>query len=411
MRGLLRTLILLLIRIIGAEAAYAAARKVCTKRTETPRILLIRPDHLGDLVLTTPVLQALREHAPNAHISMMVGPWSSAVVARHPAVDQLVTCPFPGFQRASQNALAPYVLLLRTAQDVRRGRYDLAINLRPDFWWGATMLYLASVPRRVGYALAPAVPFLTHALPFQTAEHATSAALRLTSTGLRALGLSSLSEPYIPQCYPLYFLPTTEEEAWVTERLQAAGVKREGDIIVIHPGSGAPVKLWRSEAWAACADALSTAFPCAMPVRIILTGSEHERSLLEEIARAMKTAALLFTDTTVGQLAALLKRACLVLGVDNGPLHLAVAQGTATIQIFGPTDARIFGPWGPPERHMVIASTRRCPTCPSIPCGRLDFSPQELAQHTCVGTVQEQQVLEAVRALNPFAEKHDAHTR
>ncbi|MBV9691223.1 MAG: glycosyltransferase family 9 protein, partial [Ktedonobacteraceae bacterium] len=405
MKRLLRTLILLLIRLIGAPAAYTAARKVYTKKIGTPRILLIRPDHLGDLVLTTPVLQALREHVPSAHISMMVGPWSSAVAARHPAIDQIITCPFPGFQRTTQKALAPYILLLRTAQDIHRGKYDLAINLRPDFWWGAATLYFAHVPRRVGYALAPALPFLTHALPFQRAEHATVSALRLTSAGLRILGLSSLTEPYTPARYPLYFLPSTEEETWVAERLQVEGVKSEDVIIVIHPGSGAPVKLWRPEGWATCADALSTAFPCTAPVRIILTGSTHERPLLEEIARGMKTAALLFTDTTVGQLAALLKRAHLVLGVDNGPLHLAVAQGTATIQVFGPTDARIFGPWGPAERHIVIASTRRCPTCPTIPCGRLDFSPQELGQHTCVSAVQEQQVLEAVRALNLFVEK------
>ncbi|MBV8822508.1 MAG: glycosyltransferase family 9 protein [Chloroflexi bacterium] len=411
MKRLLRTLILLLILILGTPAAYVEARKACTKKTATPRILLIRPDHLGDLVLTTPVLQALRDHAPSAHISMMVGPWSSAVVARHPAIDQIIPCPFPGFQRAAQKALAPYILLLRTAQDIRRGRYDLAINLRPDFWWGAAMLYLAHVPRRIGYALAPTAPFLTHALPFQTAEHATVSALRLTSAGLRTLGLSSITEPHTPERYPLYFRPTREEETWVAERLQAEGVKSEDSIIVIHPGSGAPVKLWRHEAWAKCADVLSTDFPRAVPIRIILTGSEHERSLLEEIARGMKTAALLFTDTTVGQLAALLKRAYLVLGVDNGPLHLAVAQGTATIHIFGPTDARIFGPWGPAERHLVIASTRRCPTCPTIPCGRLDFSPQELAQHTCVGAVQEQQVLEAVRALNLFVEKDNVQTQ
>jgi ADP-heptose:LPS heptosyltransferase len=101
----------------------------------------------------------------------------------------------------------------------------------------------------------------------------------------------------------------------------------------------------------------------------------------------------------VGHLAALLKRASLVLGVDNGPLHLAVAQETPAIAIFGPTDPRIFGPWGNPERHIVIASTHKCATCPFIPCGRLDFTPEELPRHPCVKLVSGEEVLTAVERL------------
>jgi ADP-heptose:LPS heptosyltransferase len=107
------------------------------------------------------------------------------------------------------------------------------------------------------------------------------------------------------------------------------------------------------------------------------------------------------TDLTVGQLAALLGRASLALGVDNGPLHIAVAQGTPTVGIFGPTDPRIFGPWGSPERHIVVASTHRCATCPAIPCGRLDFTAEELSRHPCVRLVTEEEVLTAVERVLP----------
>ena len=119
-----------------------------------PRILLLRPDHLGDLVMTTPVIHALRRQLPRAHITMVVGPWSSEIVARHPDLDRLVVLPFPGFTRAPQSMLAPYSLLFSAAQQLRRGSYDLAVNLRPDFWWGAALLYLAAIPRRIGYDAA-----------------------------------------------------------------------------------------------------------------------------------------------------------------------------------------------------------------------------------------------------------------
>ena len=401
MKRLLRTLILLLVRLLGAPGTRSAAKSINKTFSTNPRMLLLRPDHLGDLVLTTPIFDALKQNAPNAHITMMVGPWSSEIVARHPGIDRLLTCPFPGFLRTPQKALTPYILLFSVAKQLRRGHYDLAINLRPDFWWGAALLYLARIPCRIGYALEPGKSFLTHAEHLQQPEHATISNLRLASAALQASGYPPLAEPYTPERYPLQFIPTPAEQQWVTDRLAQEGTGAGTSIVVIHPGTGAAVKLWRTRGWATCADTLTESLTTAAPVRIILTGSKNEQPKLEEIARDMQSPALLVTDATVGQLAALLGRALLVLSVDSGPLHLAVAQGIPTVQLFGPTDPRIFGPWGIHERHIVLASRQRCPTCPAIPCGRLDFSPQELADHPCVRLITEQQVLEAVDKLVP----------
>jgi len=397
LKQILRTLILALVRIIGAPGVYRArSRRELPKQ---PRILLIRPDHLGDLILTTPVLDALKEHAPDVHITMMIGPWSSEVVARHPAIDRLITCPFPGFQRVAQKPLAPYTLLLQTAQQLKRANYDLAINLRPDFWWGAALIYLAGIPRRIGYAIQPGKPFLTRALPFPEHEHATVSNLRLSSAGLEAVGCVALDEPYTPGQYPLRFVPTDEERRWVAERWEINGIGAEVPIVVIHPGTGAAVKLWRTEAWAHCANMLTRAHTFPTQTHIVLTGGPKELPMLEEIARDMQTRPLLITDMTVGQLAAVLGRARLVLGVDSGPLHLAVAQETPTLQIFGPTDERIFGPWGAPERHIVIRATQKCAGCPVIPCGRLDFGPEEVSEHPCVRLITEQQVEEVIASI------------
>jgi len=398
-KNLLRTLILALVRILGAPGAYTAAQRSPKGALPAPRILLIRPDHLGDLVMTTPVLQALREQAPNAHITMMVGPWSSTVVERHPALNQLITCPFPGFQRATQKPFEPYKLLLKTARALRHEHYDLAINLRRDFWWGAALLYLARIPYRIGYAIEPGTPFLTQALPFPSAEHSTISNLRLISTSLQTLGYPALAEPYTPERYPLHFKPTAEEKQWIAERLLNASIEQADPIVVIHPGTGGDVKLWRTKAWSRIANTLMTKQILPTPTRIVLTGNPKERPMLEEIAQGMTIPPLLMTDMTVGQLAALLARTQLVLGVDNGPLHLATAQDTPTLRLFGPTDTHIFGPWGSSERHVVIASTQKCPTCPAIPCGRLDFRPDELPSHPCVRVITEEQVERAIMRM------------
>jgi ADP-heptose:LPS heptosyltransferase len=416
LKHFLRKLILVVIRIFGASGVRSAS----TTFSDTPRILLVRPDHLGDLLMTTPVLHAIKQHAPNSHITMMVGPWSSEVIARHTDIDRILTCPFPGFQRAAQKALAPYIVLFNTAKQLQRGHFDVAINLRPDFWWGATLLYLARIPRRIGYALEPGKPFLTHALPFQSPENAAISNLRLASATLQSIGYPPLDEPYTPERYPLHFTPITDEQQWATALLQNEGIlplyiveagltpalENRAPLIVIHPGSGAAVKLWRTEGWAICADALTKSLTLATPVRIMLTGSKNERPMLEEIASNMQSPAVLVTDATIGQLAALQARALLVLSVDSGPLHLAVSQDTPTVQLFGPTDPRIFGPWGIRERHIVVASTHRCPTCTAIPCGRLDIPPQEVADHPCVRLITEQQVLAAVEKLLPYL-KHE----
>src|SRR5260370_23771700 len=125
---------------------------------------------------------------------------------------------------------------------------------------------------------------------------------------------------------------------------------------VIHPGAGQASNLGPTRRGAKFANPPKKSLTTPPPVGIILTGRKNEQPMLEEIASGMQSPAVLVTDATVGQLAALLGRALLVLSVDSGPLHLAVAQGTPTVQLFGPTDPRIFGPSGTHERHIVLAS-------------------------------------------------------
>jgi ADP-heptose:LPS heptosyltransferase len=213
----------------------------------------------------------------------------------------------------------------------------------------------------------------------------------------------ALTEPYTPASYPLYFKPQPEEEAWVEARLQEEGVPHGRPLVIIHPGTGGAVKLWRVDGWAHIAQELSTSQIMSAPAQIILTGSKSERPMLEEISTHISQHSsqppLMISDMTVGQLAALLARADLVLGVDNGPLHIAAAQNTPSLRLFGPTDSHIFGPWGDPERQRVLAATIPCPGCPLIPCGRLDFSPAELPDHPCVRRISEQQVEHEIQKL------------
>lgn len=383
----------LLVRTIGSMGARAAEHRARHRFVTNPRILLVNPGHIGTLVMTTPIFHALKAHAPGADVTLMVGPGSLEVVERHPDTDHFISCSFPSPRKDAPKGLSSYILLLRTVKQLRSGNYDLAVNLRPDFWWVAASLFLAHIPRRIGYAVEPSTPLFTEALPLPPREHSVASYLRLVSASLRTLGYAVLPEPYTAERYPLCFVPTIQEQEWVLQYLHTEAIELSTSLVVIHPGTGGDVKLWRPEGWVACANALlAQATSASTPVHLVLTGVKSEQSLLEEIARSIPAHVTIVTDMTLGQLAALFQRARLMLGVDSGPLHVAAAQETPTVAIFGPTDPRIFGPWGRAEQHAVVAATQRCSSCSSIPCMELDFIYKDPLSHPCVRMVPEQAV-------------------
>lgn len=347
------------------------------------RLLLIRPDHLGDVLFATPALQVLRQARPTASITLMVGPWAREIVARNPHIDEVLTCPFPWFTREPKGwPWAPYGLLWRTARELRAKGFHSALNLRYDFWWGALLAYAAGIPERVGYALPECLPFLTQSVPYQVGRHEVVQNLGIVAA---ALGREGAEERLLG---PLEFVLAPEDEAFAARWVATFGERRP--LVALHPGAGAPVKRWRTEAFAYVADRLRHKHG----VEIVVTGSPPERELVEGMAGAMQTRATTLTHATLGQLAAVLRRCRLVIGVDSGVLHLAVAVGTPTLHLFGPVDARTFGPWGEPTRHVVLSAGWPC-----SPCDRLDWQGAALARHGCTQAIAEEQVLAAAANL------------
>jgi heptosyltransferase-2/heptosyltransferase-3 len=365
------------------------SRLLGTRRAEHPprRVLVIKPDHLGDLLLATPALAALRRALPEAQITGLVGPWSRRMWAGNPDLDALAELPFPGFARGvtRRRPLRPYLLLLRHAAALRRERYDAALLLRDDHWWGAALAALAGIPLRVGHAHPLCAPLLTRALPFDPRQHVTRQALDVVAAAVGAE--QGAAEPGTPG---MRFAPTADELAWA-EAWHAEQLAPGERLVVIHPGTGGPAKLWQATSWAAVADALA-AEPGA---RLLLTGGPGEEALVAEVAALMNRPPLTLAGrTSVGQLAALLGRAALVLGVDSGPLHLAVSQGTPSVHLFGPSDQARFGPWGRPERHVVLRAGLWC-----SPCGVFDACPRGIAGPECMERIAPGAVLAAARRL------------
>jgi len=354
-----------------------AARLITTPPlTHPPRkLLLIRPDHLGDVLFITPTLSWLKTQWPHAHLTPLVGPWSTAVLRHNPAVDDLRELPFPGFTRANKPSVwQPYQLLFEWAQRLRREQFDAALILRSDHWWGAWLAAQAGIPRRIGYAWPEVTPFLTEALPFDPNQHEAARNLTLAA---RLLGSDSL-----PTSAPLQFFPTKAD-------YEFAKTWAERRVIAVHPGAGAAVKLWQPHKWMGVMNQLAEAFKA----EVILTGAKAEEPLCQAIAAGLTMRhQVLAGQTTLGQLAAVFQCCQCVLGPDSGPLHLAVAMGTPTIHLYGPAAVNNFGPWGNAQRQRAIMSAWAC-----APCGILDWT--DLAEHPCVREIEEAEVVEAARQI------------
>jgi heptosyltransferase-2/heptosyltransferase-3 len=287
-------------------------------------------------------------------------------------------CAFPGFERRPKsNPVAPYRRLFETAERLK-GRFDTAVVLRYDHWWGAWLASAAGIPRRIGYSWPETAPFLTEPVPYEVGRHEALQNARL---------LEALAPGIEAGLGPSRYTVQEADARWAAQQLdRAAGLR-----VAIHPGAGAAVKQWPVEHWAAVATGLHT----ARGARMVLTGGPAERNLTEAIAARLPFDVLnLAGQTSIGQLAAVYRDCDLVLGSDSGPLHLAVATGTATVHLYGPVPASKFGPWGDPSRNVVLVSPFVC-----VPCDRLDWPLDALPLHSCMAAIQPQRVIDAALRL------------
>ncbi len=369
-------------RIRDGILSVIAKAPIFLQNTNTKRLLIIRPDHLGDVLLSTPAIQAIKRKRPDMSIHVLCGEWAADLLANYDEIDLVLTLRFPGFQRhANSSAGNPWLLAAKSAQMLRQIGYSSAIIMRRDHWWGAMLAFFAGIRERIGYNLPNVAPFLTTALQYQN-QHAVKQNLRLAEPWIGA----TRSEP-IKLVYPL----EADDRGYIDKYLAEWRINPNQPVICIHPGSGADIKLWQAEKWAKAADMLAAQFSTA----IIFTGSSSEAALISDIAAKMKENAYIIAGSTkIGQLAALYQRSLLVLGPDSGPMHLAAAVDTPTVTLFGPADPNEFAPWGSPRRHAILTSHIGC-----RPCRILDWRDDNPQYHPCVKEITVSQILNAARRV------------
>lgn len=361
----------------GAPADRAAG--TATEAVPEPRrALLMKPCCIGDVLMATPLLAALRAAWPGAAIDWAVDAHSRPVVAGNPHLDALLDA--TGCVRGSLRARALAGLVRR----VRRGTYDVAIvpDRSPVL---ALVCRAARVPLCVG--LDSGGRGRTHHIRVPVAPGAnTRHEAELYLDLARAMGLPVPREPRPT------FVPSAAERAAAAAAL--AGIAGAERLAAVHPGGGVNPgmtlleKRWPPERFARVADWL-----VSVGLRPVLLGSDDERALAARVlagaSPAVRQAARdLSGALSLGAAGAVIERSSLFLGNDSGLAHVAAGVGTPAVVVFGPTDPRRYGPL--PGTGIAVApageavrslgSARGSRAVESVPVGAVTEAIERLLQ-------------------------------
>lgn len=333
------------------------------------RILIWEVNWIGDVLFSTPMIRALKENFPGAHISVITAPRSKEVLETNPCVDDILLYDERGMSRGALEKL-------RFIARIRKGRYDIVFLLHRSAS-RAFMCLLGGVRNRVGYAIKKKNIFLTHkinAVPDK--HHRIEYFLGLA----RKAGADTDS-----RMLEIYTDPA--DVSYVENILKTNHVDNHKLLVAVNPGGNWMPKRWRCRKYAALCDTLIKEFKAA----VIMTGSQKDIDLYLAIQEMMTEKIVsVCGKTTLRQLAALYSKSSLVISGDSGPLHVARAAGAKVLALFGPTSPGVTGPYGEGE-YSVIQKNTGC----KIPCYETDCRDQ-----SCMEAIKvEDVILEAKKIL------------
>lgn len=337
------------------------------------RILLVQLADVGDLVLATPALAALRAARPDDHLTLLTSSHAAPLVAGSGLVDEIVT-----LERASGSN--PFGFL--RPRNLRRlsglGRHDLLLYFHHFTLLRGTLKFAlialrTRAPRRIGLDNGNGW-FLNESM-----VDAGFGAMHQAQYWLQLAGMAGAD----PRPRPA-----------VVARAALRQPLPPGRPIVLHAGSGPhnPARRWSPQHFAQVADQLRA----ETGAQIVIVGGPADESAT--VRAAMRSASLDLTgQTTLPQLAQLLAGAALFIGAESGVMHLAAAAGAPVLAIMGPGNPAAWGPWTPGGRSVVLRSAPVCSPCSYV--GHSLGLPAGCAARTCMRMVTPQRVIIAARAL------------
>jgi predicted lipopolysaccharide heptosyltransferase III len=316
-------------------------------------VLVVRLRSIGDTVLSTPSLFALKRFLPHAAVDILLEDWVAPVLDGFPYVDNVIT-----LERKSTSARA------RVARQLRANHYDVVYNLHGGTT--ATLFVRATgAKHRVGYQTYQYARLHNHLSPSssslwgQNKTHSVEQQLAL-------LGWTGVPVSDRP---PTQLAVTEEAAATIAARLQSTGLAA-APFAVIHPAAAFATKQWAADKFGHVADGLA-----AQGFAVIVITTSNEAHLANELKRNASAPVVAFDDLSLPEITALLARARLFVGNDSGIAHMAAAVETPAVVIFGSSNVAHWRPWTSGvdgAAAEVVYEEMECQPCHGYFCEKFD---------------------------------------
>ena len=337
------------------------------------KALVIKLGHIGDVLVTTPVMTALKSAWPGIEITMVVNQGTEAMVENNPEIDRVLV-----LKRDHKNKLSELFFQLGLIRTLRSSRFDVCLELSGGDR-GAFLSRISRARFRVGFA---AKDNHVRSKAFHVLKDRMNSKVHVVETFLdqvRALGI----EPGAP---PLVFHPDMTSQVKVEAILINNGLF-PGNYVVVHPTSRWMFKCWTPQKMAAAVEHLAAkGYRVALSAAPVKAEMEFIDQMLPQIDPNWPVINLC-GQLDLKTLGALIQHAALFLGVDSAPAHMAAALQTPVVVLFGPSGELMWGPWQ--ALHEVVALDMDC-----RPCGRDGCNGTKISR--CLTELPEQMVFDAI---------------
>jgi heptosyltransferase-3 len=294
------------------------------------KILIFRPDHLGDMLLTTPAIYALRQTYPEAHISVLAGSWATSILKGNPDLNEIIPCNLPWLDRTGHPSWQP---LPKAIAHIRAQKFDHIFNFRVAAK-AAAFSRLLGGKQRWGFNVAKSAWAWNNKVSFDPTRHVVDNYMAL----MHAAGVNQA---------PVQFriFPETEDLSPIDQLLTNLP-----PAIVLGITSGRPDKAWMPERWASVADHIAE-----KGFQILLNGGPSDGAEIEAVKTHMKHQAIsLVGKFSLLQFAGLLKRCRAMITIDSFPMHVSAAVEIPTIAIMGANSSQQWGPYPGTYPRIVV---------------------------------------------------------
>lgn len=327
------------------------------------RVVTFHLNQVGDLLFSLPALLALRSGFPGARITAVVRPSLVGLLEITGLVDDILERPRRG-----------WIAKIRLIRRLRRAAFQVAVSFSQAEEC-VLLARLTGAAVRAGFSGGRFAGWFT-----VQAEK-----IGPPSTGNNLRLVSALGCPAVQDTYVGLITPSDGDRADAEQLLVRVGVQMDRPIAVISPATSKrrTIKEWRTDRFAAVADYMAK----HKGAQVVLVGAEPDHALREAVRGPV---ADLSGQTTLRQLAAVLERAALFIGVDSGVMHMAAALRTPCVAIFGPSDPTLTGPQG--KGHQVVRLGLSCSPCFGKTCPY---------NRECMENLQPEKVIEAIDLVSP----------